>query len=304
MMKVMLWAILLGSVIMGFIGYQSGSATNAAVGIGVVILTGLALLLVLKIMAHVGFFIGKVLLFFALAGLIILSCVKGYQYLTGKGHSVEREQPSETDTFNNDVADKTIWRKMSSFFEMAKSSPVTGRSRQQQPVALQKKEATMKLPDTIGGRISEIRSGYLFKIGKHYVKLYGIDTPDPRQKCLNNRGENFDCGHVSKLMLERLSLGRETKCHVLGGDYNGNYIATCQIQGFDIGGSMVLAGWAVADREVSSVYIPLEEKAHQAREGLWAGKFVAPWQDRASRAKRKIRLRQKEPEKFWEKWLS
>ena len=61
----------------------------------------------------------------------------------------------------------------------------------------------------------------------------------------------------------------------------GNYIATCNIGGYDVGAAMTAVGWAVADRRSSAVYIPYEQQARTGQAGLWAGRFVAPWVARA-----------------------
>ena len=40
---------------------------------------------------------------------------------------------------------------------------------------------------------------------------------------------------------------------------------------------MVDAGMALAYRKYSTQYVPNEQKARQAKKGVWAGEFVKPW---------------------------
>ena len=303
LMKVILWAILLGSLVMGYFGYQSGSATNAAIGIGLIILAGFTLFFLLKIFLHLGFVVVKILLFVALIAIIAISGLKGCQYLMGQGRQVNQQQVAEVQSFENEIAGEGMLSRISSFFSLSKKGTQKASVNNDQPTKKRNTrtapQPTQALPSTVNGTISAVRSGYLVKIDSHFVKLYGIDAPDPKQNCINRRGENYTCGHMSKQMLERLALGKNALCQVVGGDYNGNYIATCRIGSFDVGASMVSAGWAVADRSVTQVYTPYEEKAHKKRIGLWAGKFVAPWQDRANRT-RQERSAQKGGKGFWE----
>ena len=58
----------------------------------------------------------------------------------------------------------------------------------------------------------------------------------------------------------------------------GAVTATCSIGPYDLGAAMVEAGWAVALRNVTPVYVPYEESARQKQFGLWAGQFYMPWE--------------------------
>lgn len=131
--------------------------------------------------------------------------------------------------------------------------------------------------DEISGKVTEVRSAYLIKVGPSYIKLYGIDGPDPAQTCKDRMGQNYPCGVMSKEAMERLVLNKVLFCSPVGGDNVGNFIATCRIDNVDIGAAIVYSGWAVADRSASKVYIPYEEDAHRKKQGLWEGKFIAPW---------------------------
>lgn len=299
-MKIMLWAILIGSLIMGYFGYKTGSATNAAIGIGVFILGGFTLFFLLKVFLHLGFVAVKFLLFVVLIAIILISGFKGCQYLNEKGRETNQQQVEEIQSFETKVAGQSMVERIGAFFTLSKKGtqqPI--QAKQQHSSGLHSVPKIPKLPPKLTGIVNTVRAGYLIKVDDHFVKLYGIDAPDPQQDCLSQRGENFSCGHTSKMMLERLILGKQVNCQIVGGDYNDNYIATCRVGAVDIGASMVMAGWAVADRTASKVYIPYEESAHKKRSGLWAGKFVAPWQARAMRVKQAHAASQNKTG-FWE----
>ena len=305
LIKIMLWAILLGSVIMGYFGYKTGSAENAAIGIGVLILAGFALFFLLKIFLHVGFLVVKILLFIGLIALIAISGIKGCQYLTGHGRQVNQKQVEEVQSLESEIAGKSLWGRAVSFFSFSqnggrKPAPVIPSRNTTEQASLPQKQ---ELPQKINGKVTAVMSGYLFKMGSHFIKLYGIDAPDPSQNCIDERGEEYNCGHTARLMLERLILGKKISCQIVGGDYKENYIATCKLHNIDIGAGMITAGWAIADRTASQVYIPYEEKAHKGKVGLWRGKFVAPWmarQNRAAKPKSKSKPGKKSEKGFWE----
>jgi hypothetical protein len=55
--------------------------------------------------------------------------------------------------------------------------------------------------------------------------------------------------------------------------------AVCyDLDGFDIGRNMVHTGWALAYRQFSTDYVGTEDKAREAKRGLWKGEFVLPWE--------------------------
>lgn len=139
--------------------------------------------------------------------------------------------------------------------------------------------------DSLVGVVTGVRSGYLFKVGSSFMKLYAIDGPDPKQTCRDSRDQKYPCGLMSKEALERLILGKQVVCSPVGSDGAHNYIATCRVDKEDVGAAMVLSGWALADRAVSEVYIPYEKEANLANKGLWEGKFVAPWDWRKNQPK-------------------
>lgn len=286
LLRIMLWAMLIGSIVMGYFGIQSGSATNTAAGIGILLVVGFALYFLIKMLLQFGFWAIKGILVILLIAAIIIIGVRGCQFLFAKGKAVSQAAIEKTADLDDKIKEESVWDKVLSFFDK-RNQGNTVASGNGADGTVSGMAVSGALPEVISGRVTNVRSGYLFKIGSHFIKLYGIDAPDPAQVCRDRRDQEYDCGHEAKRRLERLILGKTLDCQVAGGDYRENYIATCTIQGVDVGVGMVSVGWAVADRAVSTVYIPYENEARSKHLGLWAGKFVAPWQARATRVRRK-----------------
>ncbi len=55
-------------------------------------------------------------------------------------------------------------------------------------------------------------------------------------------------------------------------------VATCLADGFDMSRNMVHTGWALADRQTGARYLATQEKAREAKRGLWHGRFIPPWE--------------------------
>ena len=293
LMRILIWAVVIGSVIMGLIGVQTGSVTNAAIGIGVLIIGAFLIFFLLKLFLHFGFFLVKILLILGLIALVVIAGIKGCSSLTEKSTPQSAQpKPAEKTIMIGDenIPSSNLWQKAKRLFSF-NQNPVP------KTFPSEKERDRMPLPTSISGIADSVQSGYLFKMGDHFIKLYGLDAPDPKQKCLDARGSRYDCGKQAKMMLERLIQGRNLTCQIAGGDFRENFIATCQLRNTDIGVAMVSAGWAVADRTVTDVYIPYEEQAHRQKAGLWAGKFVAPWDARAP--KTQPTQSQKQTTGFW-----
>lgn len=386
MLRITLWALLIGSIIMGFLGFKTGSATTALVGMGVLIFAGFMIYLLAKMLFDLGLGVVKIVLIIALLIAMSIGVIKAYQLLFSKtralvettdktiqsgkqkviryfdavtGQSVEttesseekkpksegdlaqpapeaketpdingspdassgaapKEKPLEKTPLKEETSlsftDKMIrgctraWQSVTNYVASWFHTPLedltapivpekgtlapsplptpvsytqSGQTQQAlAPVTQPNGQKQAEIPQ-ITGVVSEVRSGYLFKMGTHFIKLYGIDAPDPRQSCLDAHGQSFECGRTAKLWLQRLILGKAVTCKLVGTDGRGNFIATCNIAGQDLGAGMVGIGWAVADRQASQVYIPYEQDARARQQGLWAGKFVAPWEARA-----------------------
>lgn len=109
------------------------------------------------------------------------------------------------------------------------------------------------------------------------LQLYGIDAPEMNQSCANSQGRSYRCGQEAANWLKSWIGNYTLSCQVMGQAANGNYVGICSLGDYDIGAALVNAGWAVANREESEIYIPYEQAARQGRNGLWGGRFYMPW---------------------------
>ncbi len=130
------------------------------------------------------------------------------------------------------------------------------------------------LADIIGK--AYVTDGDAIKISGTKIRLDGIDAPEAKQKCERN-GQKWRCGQVATQTLRKLIKGQSVTCK---GDITDKYrrlIAVCSANSVDLNGAMVDAGMALAYRKYSTQYVPNEQKARQAKKGVWAGEFVKPW---------------------------
>jgi endonuclease YncB( thermonuclease family) len=115
------------------------------------------------------------------------------------------------------------------------------------------------------------------------IRLWGIDAPEGAQTC-QRAGRPWRCGDEATAALLALVNGRELTCVERDIDQYGRIVATCTVNGEDIGAAMVRQGWALDfERYSNGAYAAEQLEAEQAQRGLWSGSFVAPWEWRAAR---------------------
>ena len=279
LLRITLWGMLLGSAIMGYLGYQSGSTTATIVGISAIIFGGFLLFFLAKMTLTAGLVFVKILVIILLIGAVILLGVRGcsvmWQKSKGAIEKISETNKSSTDVLlPGEIKKPSIMDKMKSYFSFSSS-----KKSEVLPPAQQSQKKQPEVPSVIKvtGQVNKVINGTSFIINGYPVKLFGIDSPDLNQSCLTKRSEQYACGHTAKKKLEKLILNKTLECQIIGDSMAGFYPTTCVIQGYDVGATMVSVGWAVADRFLTPVYIPYEQQAHTAHKGLWAGKFIAPW---------------------------
>ena len=126
----------------------------------------------------------------------------------------------------------------------------------------------------IAGR-ARVVDGDTLDIGGRRIRLFGIDAPESTQSCERD-GLAYACGQAAKHYLEQLIAGQPVSCRSHDHDRYGRDVATCSVGNQDLNAAMVRAGWAVAYRQYSTIYVPLEEEARGQRAGIWAGRFEQP----------------------------
>jgi endonuclease YncB( thermonuclease family) len=125
--------------------------------------------------------------------------------------------------------------------------------------------------------IPRIVDGDTVEIGTTKIRLVGIDAPETDQLCLDREGKRWACGVTSRDELVRHAGSKPWTCHISGGDKYGRSLAKCEVAAEDIEQWMVRNGWALSFVRYSHTYDKEEVEAREAKAGLWAGAFIAPW---------------------------
>ncbi len=130
--------------------------------------------------------------------------------------------------------------------------------------------------------VATVTDGDSIRILNVRIRLSGIDAPERDQKCLY-QGAVWDCGHESTKMMQSLAQDKKVTCTGDNLDQYDRLIATCFVGDADINAQMVKNGMALAYRRYSLDYIEEENIARYKKLGIWASKFVFPWDWRAGK---------------------
>ena len=88
------------------------------------------------------------------------------------------------------------------------------------------------------------------------------------------------------MWLKNWITSNELECRVMQQDSKGNMVGTCALGQYDLGAALVNAGWAVAYRKYTDIYVPYERQAQANKRGLWQGRFYMPWDWREMQGKK------------------
>ena len=124
--------------------------------------------------------------------------------------------------------------------------------------------------------LSSVIDGDTVDVDGNRIRLNGIDAPESSQTC-NMAGETYRCGLHAEEFLRQIIGSGQLDCKPLTKDRYGRIVATCWLDGRDLGMTMVANGWALAYRQYDMVYVAQENEAYKAGLGMWAGAFVEPW---------------------------
>lgn len=132
-----------------------------------------------------------------------------------------------------------------------------------------------RAPATIEG-LASIVDGDTLDIGRHRIRIYGIDAPEMGQSCASPNGTAWACGHEAKIYLDKLIANRIVSCVAKDHDVYGRTIGLCKVASIDVGREMVRQGMAVAYKRYSHKYDMEETHAINGKRGMWAGTFQPP----------------------------
>lgn len=127
--------------------------------------------------------------------------------------------------------------------------------------------------------VPNVKSSSVLWLNGVYIKMFGIDGPDPQQKCADHRGNAYECGYKAITWLQNWLHGEPVTCHILGQIKNNQATGICFAGDYkyDVAAIVVKAGWAVAYTQNTDIYVAYEQQAAAAKRGLWQGTFYKPW---------------------------
>lgn len=128
---------------------------------------------------------------------------------------------------------------------------------------------------------ANVREGDSIVVDGRPLRIYGIDAPSLIQPC-RFEGADFPCGLMARDALVALIADRPVECRQVR-DTNIRrrmiVFVRCAIGDLDLGAEMVRAGMAMAFRQQSRDYAPIEDQAKSAKHGLWKAEiFQPPWE--------------------------
>lgn len=127
-----------------------------------------------------------------------------------------------------------------------------------------------------------VLDGDTFEIGGDRVRLFGIDAPEIGQPCLRESGMEIDCGAWVDSHVTQLFEGEIATCEGIERDRYDRLIATCKVDGADMGRTLVTQGLARAFLYYSEDYAADEKGAAIAGRGVWQFTMEEPAAYRAA----------------------
>jgi endonuclease YncB( thermonuclease family) len=129
--------------------------------------------------------------------------------------------------------------------------------------------------ETISGR-AEVVKPYSFKLGDYEVFLLGVDSVEVKQTC-TAKGRIWDCWAAAQRQLQTILSAGEVTCEsVVEANSPKRMIASCTLDGQDVGLQFVASGFGLALPNETSRYTDAQADARIAGVGLWQGTFTTP----------------------------
>jgi endonuclease YncB( thermonuclease family) len=133
----------------------------------------------------------------------------------------------------------------------------------------------------LGGQASII-DGDTLEIHGTRIRLWGIDAPETTQLCRGDDSQQYRCGAKSANDLDAFIGRRPVSCTPISLDQYGRTVATCSVDGVDLGDWLVRSGLALDWPQYSKgKYAAAQRDAERAGRRIWAGSYVEPWLYRA-----------------------
>jgi endonuclease YncB( thermonuclease family) len=135
--------------------------------------------------------------------------------------------------------------------------------------------ANTRSPATVNAVSVTVIDGDSLRAGNEDIRLDGIDAPELRQSCRDERGGEWACGLAAKQRLAALVSRGDVACGSRGRDRYNRTLGLCSAGPVaDLGEALVREGYAVD--YMGGRYSSAEREAREARRGLWRGDFERP----------------------------
>ena len=117
---------------------------------------------------------------------------------------------------------------------------------------------------------------YTFTVGDYRIYLLGVDSVEIGQSCTVNR-RDWDCWAAAQRQLESILVEGDVVCEpVVGPNDDLVVIASCTVNGTDIGELFVASGFGITIPAETDRYEEVQTTAREAGIGLWQGQFAPP----------------------------
>ena len=134
-------------------------------------------------------------------------------------------------------------------------------------------------------------------INNKSIRLQGIDTPEIKQTCRDDSGQNYDCGIYAKIKLKQIINNNNVECSRGSIDKYGRQLSYCYVRSNKKGSNnrtninleLVKQGYAYAYKHGNLFLSYYELRARLQKKGLFATRFEKPWKWRQSKKKHKKR---------------
>ncbi len=124
------------------------------------------------------------------------------------------------------------------------------------------------MPQMLCGRGFAV-DGNTIRLGRQSFRLFGMEAPSLGETCPNQRGGRYDCGGAARLELARILSYAPVVCQAVDQEGDAVLSARCEINGRDVAGGMVRAGFADALYRDSPEYVGREGEAVRQSRGIW-----------------------------------
>ena len=118
----------------------------------------------------------------------------------------------------------------------------------------------------VGG--ARVIAGDELVIDGRRIHLYGVRAPGLNQSCVTS-SEPWHCGRDAMVALSRIIDKRRVTCAQIDDSTEGRIEAVCKVANMNLNQTIIEAGWALADLNVSTEYKGSENLARLNKKGIW-----------------------------------